>query len=436
MSVSPDLLLKLTPPDLRTKALSQGQNAPVNNAGASTAPNTGKTTSRSDAASFAQVFAQERQAKPAQPSRPAERTDSTAAKPQRDKPADAKPKADPRDSAQAASTGTPATAPASVAASGNDLPATEAGQEAPQDGELDPLLMLGLSGQFQPAVDPLAAQQAAQFGLGGLLPQGAEGVPAAEGDAADPMLSLAGLSEPATDELALQKLSLPATGDGEAEPEALQSFASALLGAQSSEGESSVELDADLEELVGGAVSLKDSRALASEAQDNRVNALTQPAAAQVQTHRAALAPGQPVQMQQEGWSEAVVDRVMWLSSQNLKSAEIKLDPAELGRMEVRIDMNKDQTQVTFLSPHAGVRDALEGQLSRLRDMFAQQGMNLVDVNVSDQSRGWQGQGEGGGRNAGRADSGGSQDEENVLGVSEISGSRISGDRGLVDYYA
>ncbi|MBA1272800.1 flagellar hook-length control protein FliK [Stutzerimonas azotifigens] len=434
MSVSPDLLLKLTPPDLRAKALSQGQSAPVNNAGASTAPNTGKAASRSDAASFAQVFAQERQAKPAQPSKPAERSESTAAKPQRDKPADAKPKADSRDGAAAAPAEAPGAAPANVAASGNDLPSTETEQAPPQESDLDPLLMLGLSGQFQPALDPQATQQASQFGLGGLLSQAFDGAP--EGEAGDSTLSLAGLStEPAVDELALQK-TLSAAVEGEAEPDVLQSFASALLGAsQNAETESSVELDADLEELLGGAVSLKDSRALASESQDNRVNALTQPAAAQVQPHRPTLAPGQPVQMQQEGWSEAVVDRVMWLSSQNLKSAEIKLDPAELGRMEVRIEMNKDQTQVTFLSPHAGVRDALEGQLSRLRDMFAQQGMNLVDVNVSDQSRGWQGQGEGGGRNAGRTGSG-SQEDETVLGVSEISSSRTSGDRGLVDYYA
>src|SRR5690606_9590397 len=129
----------------------------------------------------------------------------------------------------------------------------------------------------------------------------------------------------------------------------------------------------------------------------NRLNPLTQAIAQQVQQpQRPTLVPGQPVQMQQSGWSEAVVDRVMWLSSQNLKSAEIQLDPAELGRMEVRIDMTKDQAQVTFLSPHGGVRDALEGQMQRLRDMFSQQGMSM-DVNVSDQSRarGWQGDGGG-----------------------------------------
>jgi flagellar hook-length control protein FliK len=156
-----------------------------------------------------------------------------------------------------------------------------------------------------------------------------------------------------------------------------------------------------------------------------------------LQTARPTLVPGQPVQMQQSGWSEAVVDRVMWLSSQNLKSAEIQLDPAELGRMEVRIDMNKDQAQVTFMSPHAGVRDVLEGQMQRLRDMFTQQGMSM-DVNVSDQSRGWRGEGGGDGDGRGRRGAGSAVagDEEVVRGSLEIGSSRATGGRGLVDYYA
>src|SRR5690606_29135511 len=121
------------------------------------------------------------------------------------------------------------------------------------------------------------------------------------------------------------------------------------------------------------------------------------------QAARPVVVPGQPLPMQQGVLSEAVVDRVMWMSSQNLKSAEIQLDPAELGRLEVRIQMSQDQTQVTFASPHANVRDALEGQLHRLRELFAQQGMDLLDVNVSDQSlaRGQQEQGGDGRQQAG-----------------------------------
>ncbi|HHK2754616.1 TPA: flagellar hook-length control protein FliK, partial [Pseudomonas aeruginosa] len=174
-----------------------------------------------------------------------------------------------------------------------------------------------------------------------------------------------------------------------------------------------------------------------------KLNGLTQAMAQQALTNRPVngTVPGQPVAIQQNGWSEAVVDRVMWMSSQNLKSAEIQLDPAELGRLDVRIHMTADQTQVTFASPNAGVRDALESQMHRLRDMFSQQGMNQLDVNVSDQSlaRGWQGQQQGeGGSARGRGLAGeASGDEETLAGVSEIrSRPGASAARGLVDYYA
>jgi flagellar hook-length control protein FliK len=144
---------------------------------------------------------------------------------------------------------------------------------------------------------------------------------------------------------------------------------------------------------------LKDIKAAAGETRvDNfadRLAAMSQAA----QQARATVAPSsvplinQPLAMHQSGWSEGVVDRVMYLSSQNLKSADIQLEPAELGRLDIRINMAPDQqTQVTFMSAHIGVREALESQMSKLRDSFTQQGLGQVDVNVSDQSRNQQGQ--------------------------------------------
>lgn len=96
--------------------------------------------------------------------------------------------------------------------------------------------------------------------------------------------------------------------------------------------------------------------------------------------------PGQPLNMQQPGWSKELTDKVMWMSAQNLKSAEIKMNPAELGRLEIRIQVGSEQTQVSFVSANASVRDSLDSQMHRLREMLAQQGMQDVDVNVSDQS--------------------------------------------------
>ncbi|MFJ3484479.1 flagellar hook-length control protein FliK [Pseudomonas sp. NPDC090202] len=140
---------------------------------------------------------------------------------------------------------------------------------------------------------------------------------------------------------------------------------------------------------------LKDVKGATSDTRvDNfaeRLAALSQAAQAKPASTPATPLLNQPLAMNQNGWTEGVVNRVMYLSSQNLKQADIQLQPAELGRLDIRVNMAADQqTQVTFMSAHVGVRDALESQMARLRDAFVQQGMGQVDVNVSDQSRGWQ----------------------------------------------
>ncbi|MEG8235840.1 flagellar hook-length control protein FliK [Pseudomonas orientalis] len=170
----------------------------------------------------------------------------------------------------------------------------------------------------------------------------------------------------------------------------------------------------------------------------NRLAALTQAA-----TPKTANALPQvvnaPLAMHQSGWTEEVVNRVMYLSSASLKSAEIQLQPAELGRLDIKVNMTPDQqAQVSFMSGHAVVREALESQSGRLREMFAQQGMGQVDVNVSDQSRGQeqqqqQGQARGVSASAGRGGDSGGQVEvaEAVAPVTQtVIGSSA------VDYYA
>ncbi|MBV7552510.1 flagellar hook-length control protein FliK [Pseudomonas sp. PDM28] len=172
----------------------------------------------------------------------------------------------------------------------------------------------------------------------------------------------------------------------------------------------------------------------------NRLAALTQAATPKTAN---ALPVNQPIAMHQNGWTEEVVNRVMYLSSANLKAADIQLQPAELGRLDIRVNMVPDQqTQVTFMSAHPGVREALDSQVHRLRDMFAQQGMGQVDVNVSDQSRGSQQgqeqarQSQAGGTSAsgGRIDS---MDDDLTAGVAEVAATTTSViGSSAVDYYA
>lgn len=197
---------------------------------------------------------------------------------------------------------------------------------------------------------------------------------------------------------------------------------------------------------------LKDSKSAAADTRvddfANRLAALSQAVQPKEATASAASPLTQPLAMHQSGWSEAVVDRVMYLSSQNLKSADIQLEPAELGRLDIRVNMAPDQqTQVTFMSAHPGVREALEGQMSKLRDSFTQQGLGQVDVSVSDQSRGWNGQGQNQqqqanqGQRSGGATGGGSGqvdglDDGSIREVAQVSQPMTVIGSSQVDYYA
>ncbi|MGI9293555.1 MAG: flagellar hook-length control protein FliK, partial [Pseudomonadales bacterium] len=70
----------------------------------------------------------------------------------------------------------------------------------------------------------------------------------------------------------------------------------------------------------------------------------------------------------------------MLLNGQN--SAEIQLDPPELGSLQVRVTTRHEQTSVIFVAPNNAVRDALELQLPRLRDTLEGAGLQLQDADV------------------------------------------------------
>jgi flagellar hook-length control protein FliK len=88
----------------------------------------------------------------------------------------------------------------------------------------------------------------------------------------------------------------------------------------------------------------------------------------------------------QAQWSNNVAERVVWMNSMGLKEAEIQLDPPELGAMQVKVSMVNEQAHVSFVVQHASVRDALDQTAMRLREMFEAEGVELVDVDISDQT--------------------------------------------------
>ncbi len=96
--------------------------------------------------------------------------------------------------------------------------------------------------------------------------------------------------------------------------------------------------------------------------------------------------PALNVPPQHPGWNQAVGDRLQWMVGHHIQSADIRLDPPELGRLDVHIQLHKDHASIVFAAPNQQVRDALESAVPRLREMMNDIGLSLGDVNVSQES--------------------------------------------------
>ncbi len=82
-------------------------------------------------------------------------------------------------------------------------------------------------------------------------------------------------------------------------------------------------------------------------------------------------------------WNKDLGERIVWMSSKAIPSAEIRLNPQHLGPISVRVNVADDQATVAFTAQHAATREALEASIPKLREMMGAQQLNLVEVNVS-----------------------------------------------------
>ncbi|MEQ9562335.1 MAG: flagellar hook-length control protein FliK, partial [Woeseiaceae bacterium] len=91
------------------------------------------------------------------------------------------------------------------------------------------------------------------------------------------------------------------------------------------------------------------------------------------------------VPMQDSSWGDALNERVTFMAGKEIRNAEIRLNPAELGPIRVQLTVDDRGTSVTFAAHHAQTREAIEQALPRLRELFLDQGLSLGQASVSDQ---------------------------------------------------
>jgi hypothetical protein len=130
-------------------------------------------------------------------------------------------------------------------------------------------------------------------------------------------------------------------------------------------------------------------------------------------------------------WGKDLGEQIVWMNNKAIPAAEIKLNPAHLGPISVRIDVNQDQATVMFTAQHAEVKEAIEASIPKLREMLGTQQLNLINVNISQNST---------------SDQGRSQSqtfaktpenrEQSIDGVTDTIDERVVVSKGLLSLYA
>jgi flagellar hook-length control protein FliK len=85
-------------------------------------------------------------------------------------------------------------------------------------------------------------------------------------------------------------------------------------------------------------------------------------------------------------WDDALANRVSWMATHDIQSAEIRLNPPDLGPVNITLSLSGDTdsvAKVQFSAAHPATREAIESALPRLREMLESSGISLGETGVS-----------------------------------------------------
>lgn len=109
--------------------------------------------------------------------------------------------------------------------------------------------------------------------------------------------------------------------------------------------------------------------------------------ASAMSTAQATTALEQPLALQSKGAAEQLGERINMMINQGKQEVSIRLDPAELGSMHIKLQVQQDQVQVAIQTQAAQSRDIIDQHLPRLREQLEQQGINLGEATVEQQAQ-------------------------------------------------
>jgi flagellar hook-length control protein FliK len=97
----------------------------------------------------------------------------------------------------------------------------------------------------------------------------------------------------------------------------------------------------------------------------------------------AAMPMHLPEKVGSDEWNEAIAQRLSQLAESPHARASIRLNPPQLGPLQIEVQVDGDRAIVSFAVHHDATRDALEQAMPRLRAQLEDNGFASIDVGVS-----------------------------------------------------
>lgn len=128
---------------------------------------------------------------------------------------------------------------------------------------------------------------------------------------------------------------------------------------------------------------------------------LTTPAVSSSASDTAATqTPATGVLTQEMGtpaWQQSLGQQIACFTRNGIQHAELRLHPAELGSLQISLQLKNEQAQLHFVSASHQVREAIEAAVPHLRISLAESGIELGQSSVgTDSSQGWKDPGQSG----------------------------------------
>jgi flagellar hook-length control protein FliK len=118
---------------------------------------------------------------------------------------------------------------------------------------------------------------------------------------------------------------------------------------------------------------------------------------------------------------------ITWLSGQDVKQAQIRLNPQDLGPLDVKVSVEHGRVDVSFITQHAATTTAVQQGLDQLHQMLSGQGLSLGHATVGQHAQQQPGAQQG-------QQSAGNTNDEAVADTPVAAATRVA--VGLVDAFA